>query len=89
MPTDKMDPRELWVQWTHDAAKNFEPSEEAETLEDVIDEMVDMSADYASNMLDAFEEVFGPVDGRQNRDAEPRAKRSAKTGKTRRKNNDD
>jgi hypothetical protein len=81
---DKMDPRELWVQWTHDAVKNFEPSDEAETMEDVVEEMIDMSADYASGMLDAFEEVFGPIEGRV-------AKRAAKTTKprARRKDNDD
>ena len=86
MPTEKVDPRQLWVGWTRDALSLYDAPEDADD-EDLVDDAVAFASDYASAMLDEFEEVFGPVEGRTERQG-PRGKRAKKT-RSRRRDGDD
>lgn len=86
MPTERVDPKQLWAEWTRDAISQYEPPEDIPD-EDLVDDMVAFTTDYASAMLDAFEEVFGPIDGRHEPRSTPRGARAKKT-RGRRRDND-
>ena len=56
MATDKKD---LWVQWTHDAMLKYTPPDGKIDNDELIDDMSEIAAGYADQMLDEFEERFG------------------------------
>jgi hypothetical protein len=87
MPNDKMmDPKELWVGWTRDAARMYVAPDEIED-DELVDDMIEVTSDYASGMLDAFEQVFGSIEGRT-RDRGERESRTTKRGKSRGRRNE-
>jgi len=49
------DKKELWVQWTRDAAKRYVMPDEIESADDLVDDMVEITTKYADTMLDEFE----------------------------------
>lgn len=49
--------KELWVDWTHDAASQYEPPEGMDS-EDIAGDMVDFVTDYADWMLEEYEKRF-------------------------------
>lgn len=53
MATDK---KELWVGWTRDAAAQYERPQGLEEVDEVLDDMVDVTTGYADMMLEEFEQ---------------------------------
>jgi len=51
--------KEMWVEWTRDAADKYTPADGVDTTEKLVEDMADFTSDYASAMLDAFEKTFG------------------------------
>lgn len=58
----KEEKQALWVKWTHDAIARYEMpveiDDEEGAFEDLVDEMVDVSTDYADAMLAEYENRF-------------------------------
>jgi hypothetical protein len=67
MATDKKDLKDLWVQWTHDAISKYVPPEKVESSEELVDDMIEVVSEFASGMLDAYEETFGDEEGGRRR----------------------
>jgi hypothetical protein len=78
MATDRKDLKDLWVQWTRDAMSKYVPPEDAETVDDLVDDMIETASQYASGMLDEYEATFGEDrggDSRHRRSSEGRSRR--------------
>lgn len=56
---EKLDEKELWVDWTHDAAEFYVRPEDVDNNDDAADDMVDFTTKYADSMLDELEERYG------------------------------
>jgi hypothetical protein len=65
MAEDKIK-QELWVAWTHDAISVYEEPDDI-NAEDVVDDMVDFSVDYADAMLEEFAHKFASGKARRRR----------------------
>ena len=51
---------ELWAGWTRDAMRSFdiELGEDEDAVDTAVDDMIDISTQYADAMLDEYEERF-------------------------------
>ena len=83
MADKKQEEADMWVAWTRDALKSFDMPEDldiedAEGLDALIDDMADISTQYADAMMDAFMERFGPEEGGRTRRRKKRAGRRAR-----------
>ena len=73
MATEREKLKEMWVQWTRDAMSKYVPPESADT-EELVDDMIETASQYASGMLDEYEEIFGESSERR-RSGEGRTRR--------------
>jgi hypothetical protein len=55
---EKIDNKELWIDWTHDAAAAYAKPEDLDDA-DAVDDMVEFTTEYADAMLDELDERFG------------------------------
>ena len=72
---------EMWVDWTRDALRSLDipddlALDDEEAVDSLVDDMVDLSTQYADAMLDQFTERFAPDD-------EARPRRRKKRGRSR------
>lgn len=74
MPIEKADPKQMWAEWSRDAMSQYDPPEDIAD-EDLVDDMVAFTTDYASAMLDAFEDVFGDRSPPRGKRAKTRSRR--------------
>jgi hypothetical protein len=59
---NKMDPGEMWLQLVLGALNKYEPPEKTDSPEELVDDMIEVTTDYANGVLDAYEEQFGAFD---------------------------
>ena len=62
-----MDRKDLWVGWTHDAMSQYRMPEEVEDADELVEDMADVAAKYADEMLEAYTTRFGEGGGRSRR----------------------
>jgi len=68
--------KNLWVQWTRDAIARYVPPEDIDDAEELVDDMIEMSSQYAFGMLDEYEAAFGESGaGSRRRRSEGRSRR--------------
>lgn len=60
-----IDKKELWVGWTRDAMSRYVIPDEIEDVDEQIDDMAEVAAGYADQMLEEFEERFSAGSGRR------------------------
>lgn len=72
--------KELWVAWTHDAIRRYVPPEDIDSTEALVDDMIAVSVEYASGMLDEYEETFG-IEGSGRRSDRQRSERRGRRRK--------
>ena len=61
----------LWIEWTHDAAAQYDEPEKPGDTKEVAMDMSVMSITYADRMLKAYMKKFGGGRGRDDDDDEP------------------
>jgi hypothetical protein len=62
---DKLDKKELWVGWTHDAIANYMMPEDVEDADELVDDMADVATKYADAMLAEYEARFEGASARK------------------------
>lgn len=50
---------EMWIGWTRDGLRRYEPPEDADTTKKLVVDMTAVSTAYADSMLKQFEKRFG------------------------------
>jgi hypothetical protein len=50
--------KEIWVQWTRDAMSRYTPPDGKIDIDELVDDMSEVTTKYADQMLDNFEERF-------------------------------
>jgi len=65
MADTKKELKDLWVGWTRDAMSRYVMPEEVEDIDDLVDDMAAVTATYADQMLDEYENRFGGSGGRK------------------------
>lgn len=53
-----VDKKELWAGWTRDAMSRYQPPENVDSTDELVDDMSEVATTYADEMLDQFEERF-------------------------------
>jgi hypothetical protein len=53
------DKKEMWIDWTHDAAVHYSPPDETEDNAELADDLIEFTTLYADGMLEEFNERFG------------------------------
>lgn len=77
MANDK-DQGEMWLELVLGALSKYVPPEKVDSPEELVDDMVEVTTEYANGVLDVYEEQFGPIEG-------GRPSRSAKKTRGRRR----
>jgi len=54
----KSDEKDLWVAWTRDAMSRYSMPEDIDDVEELVDDMVKVSTNYADSMLDEYDDRF-------------------------------
>jgi hypothetical protein len=67
MPVDKKEQKELWVKFAHDAQSRYVIPDEIEDVDQLVDDMIEASTQYADGMLDEYEKRFASSTRRSSR----------------------
>ena len=62
MATDKKEEKELWIGFARDAAARYQMLEDADSNDELVDDMVEVMTKYADSMLDELDKRYGGSD---------------------------